>query len=105
VTYAGLSSTWQRLAGFKQGNDEPVLHTSEGLSGQAPILHASVCSASQVTTEPNTVLILDFSDSDTVTSQFYEDGSVVVNHLDMYCTNVLMYHTMVLLAHPTKVRC
>ncbi len=28
----------------------------------------------------------------------------VISHLDMYPTNVLMYHTMVLLAHPTKVR-
>ncbi len=28
----------------------------------------------------------------------------VVSRLDMYCTNVLMYRTMVLLAHPTKVR-
>ncbi len=29
----------------------------------------------------------------------------VVSHLDMYCTNGLMYRTMVLLARPTKVRC
>jgi hypothetical protein len=29
----------------------------------------------------------------------------VVSCLDMYCTNVLMYHMMVLLARPTKVRC
>jgi hypothetical protein len=29
----------------------------------------------------------------------------VVSRLDMYRTNVLMYCTMVLLAHPTKVRC
>ncbi len=28
----------------------------------------------------------------------------VVSRLDMYLTNVLMYRTMVLLAHPTKVR-
>jgi hypothetical protein len=28
----------------------------------------------------------------------------VVSHLDMYRTNVLMYRTMVLLVHPTKVR-
>jgi hypothetical protein len=28
----------------------------------------------------------------------------VVSRLDMYCTNVLMYRTMVLLARPTKVR-
>jgi hypothetical protein len=76
VADAGLSSTWQRLAGFKQGNNEPVLHTSDSLLGQAPTLHASVRPASQVTTEPNTVLFPDFSDSDTVTSQFYEDGSV-----------------------------
>jgi hypothetical protein len=25
--------------------------------------------------------------------------------IDMYCTNVLMYRMMVLLARPTKVRC
>ncbi len=29
----------------------------------------------------------------------------VVSRLDIYRTNVLMYRTMVLLAHPTKVRC
>jgi hypothetical protein len=29
----------------------------------------------------------------------------VVSRLEMYCTNVLMYRTMVLLALPTKVRC
>jgi hypothetical protein len=34
-----------------------------------------------------------------------EDTKNVVSHLDMYCTNVLMYRTMVLLACPTKVRC
>ncbi len=28
----------------------------------------------------------------------------VVSHLDMYCTNVLMYRMMVLLVRPTKVR-
>jgi hypothetical protein len=28
----------------------------------------------------------------------------VISRLDMYRTNVLMYRTMVLLAHPTKVR-
>jgi hypothetical protein len=76
VTDAGLSSTWQRLVGFKQGNNEPVLHTSNGLMGQAPILHVTVCPASQVTTEPNTVLFPEFSDSDTIMSQFYEDGSI-----------------------------
>jgi hypothetical protein len=54
-----------------------VLHTSNGLLGQAPILHASVHPASQVTTEPNTVLFPEFSDSDTVTSQFYEDGTII----------------------------
>jgi hypothetical protein len=31
-------------------------------------------------------------------------GLAVVSRLDMYGTNVLMYRTMVLLAHPTKVR-
>jgi hypothetical protein len=31
--------------------------------------------------------------------------TAVVSHLDMYCTNVLMYRMMVLLAHLTKVRC
>ncbi len=31
--------------------------------------------------------------------------SAVVSRLDMYHTNVFMYHTMVLLARPTKVRC
>ncbi len=76
MTDAGLSSTWQHLVGFKQGNYEPVLHTSNGLLGQAPILHASDRPASQVTTESNTVIFLDFSDLDTITSQFYEDGSV-----------------------------
>ncbi len=30
--------------------------------------------------------------------------STVVSHLDIHCTNVLMYRTMVLLARPTKVR-
>ncbi len=30
---------------------------------------------------------------------------LVVSHLDMYCTKVLMYRTMVLMARPTKVRC
>ncbi len=29
----------------------------------------------------------------------------VISRLDMYCTKVLMYHTMVLMARPTKVRC
>ncbi len=29
----------------------------------------------------------------------------VISRLDMYRTNVLMYRTMVLLAHLTKVRC
>jgi hypothetical protein len=29
---------------------------------------------------------------------------LVVSRLEMYHTNVLMYRTMVLLAHPTKVR-
>ncbi len=76
MTDAGLSSTWQCLAGFKQGNNAPVLYTSNSLLGQAPILHASVRPASQVTTEPNTVMFLEFSDSDTITSQFYEDDSV-----------------------------
>ncbi len=76
VTDAGLSSTWQHLAGFKQEKNELVLHTSNGLLGQAPILHASVRPASQVTTEPNTVLFPEFFDSDTVTSQFYEEGSI-----------------------------
>ncbi len=35
----------------------------------------------------------------------WDEGVVVVSRLDVYRTNVLMYHTMVLLAHPTKVRC
>ncbi len=30
--------------------------------------------------------------------------NTVISRLDMYCTNVLMYRTMVLLALPTKVR-
>ncbi len=30
--------------------------------------------------------------------------ATVVGHLDMYHTKVLLYHTMVLLARPTKVR-
>jgi hypothetical protein len=30
---------------------------------------------------------------------------IVVSRLEMYCTKVLMYRTMVLLAHLTKVRC
>jgi hypothetical protein len=76
VTDAGLSSTWQCPAGFKQGNNEPVLHTSNGLLGQAPILLVRVRPTSQVTTEPYTVLFPEVSDSDTITSQFYEDGSV-----------------------------
>ncbi len=62
VTDASLSSTWQRLVGFKQGNNEQVLHMSNGLLEQASILHVSVRPVSQVTTEPNTVLFLEFSD-------------------------------------------
>jgi hypothetical protein len=34
----------------------------------------------------------------------YLDFVSVVSRLNMYCTNVLMSRTMVLLAHPTKVR-
>jgi hypothetical protein len=35
----------------------------------------------------------------------FAKGNTVVSRLDMYRTNVLMYRTMVLLVHPTKVRC
>ncbi len=37
-------------------------------------------------------------------SPLFEGPGPVVSCLDMYRTNVLMYHTMVLLVHPTKVR-
>jgi hypothetical protein len=76
VTYAGLSSTWQCPSRFKQGNNEPVLHTSNSLLGQAPILLVRVRPTSQDTTEPYTVLFPELSDSGTITSQFYEDGSI-----------------------------
>ncbi len=32
-------------------------------------------------------------------------SKLVIGRLDMYRTKVLMYRTMVLIAHPTKVRC
>ncbi len=32
-------------------------------------------------------------------------ATLVISRLDMYCTNLLMYRMMVLLAHLTKVRC
>ncbi len=32
-------------------------------------------------------------------------GGSVVSRLDMFHTKVLMYRTMVLMVHPTKVRC
>ncbi len=33
------------------------------------------------------------------------DKEAVVGRLDMYRTKVLLYHMMVLMARPTKVRC
>ncbi len=41
---------------------------------------------------------------ETVINMMKEEKGIVVGRLDMYRTNVLMYHTMVLLAHLTKVR-
>ncbi len=77
MTDAGLASTWQRLAGFKRGSqNEPVLHASDGLLGQSPILHPSVRAIPHNSVERDTVLLEEVSDTGSVTSQFYEDDSV-----------------------------
>ena len=77
VTDAGLASTWQRLAGFKPGSlNEPVLHTSDSLLGQSQILCASVRAAPQVSVEHDTFSFLEVSDTNSMESKFYEDGSI-----------------------------
>jgi hypothetical protein len=82
VTDAGLASTWQRLAGFKHKRlDEPVLHTSDGLLGQSPILHPSVRAIPCDSAEHDTFLLGEILDAGMVTSQSYKDGSV--NFLDI----------------------
>jgi hypothetical protein len=37
-------------------------------------------------------------------SKHWCNQEIVISRLDMYRTNALMYHTMVLLVHPAKVR-
>jgi hypothetical protein len=48
VTDGGLSSTWQRLAGFNRANGEPVPHTGDGLLGR---MDSHVHATPQVMTE------------------------------------------------------
>ncbi len=73
VADGGISSTWQQLVGFSRANREPVLHTGDGLLGQ---MNSNVCITPQVTEEPESFSLPDISDAGSVTSQFYEDGSV-----------------------------
>jgi hypothetical protein len=47
---------------------------------------------------------LDISTRKSPTFSFPLVSPPVVCHLDMYCTKVIMYRTMVLMARPTKVR-
>jgi hypothetical protein len=77
VTDGGLASTWQCLAGFKRGSsNDPVLHTSDSLLSQSPILHPSVHAIPHDSMEHDTFSFPEVSDADSITSQFYEDGSV-----------------------------
>ncbi len=77
VTDAGLASTWQRIAGFKRRSlNVLMLHTSDGLLGQSQILHTSVRAAPQVPVERDTFSFPEVSDTKSVESELYEDGSV-----------------------------
>ncbi len=73
VTDGGLSSTWQCLAGFNRANGEPILHTGDGLLGQ---MDSHICAAPQATVEQESFSLPEILDAGSVTSQFYEDGSV-----------------------------
>jgi hypothetical protein len=87
VIDGGLASTWQRLAGFKRkSSNEPVLHTSDGLLGQSPILHPSVHAIPHDSMEGDTFSYPEVSDADSVTSQFYEDGSVTFSETPLPVT-------------------
>ena len=75
VSDGGLSSTWQRLAGFTRTSGEPVLHTRDGLLGTPNIAQATP----QGTAEPNSFSI---SEGENVSSEFYEDGRVSFSDTD-----------------------
>jgi hypothetical protein len=80
VTDGGVASTWQRLSGFKRGSrNEPVLHMSDSLLGQTPILHPSVRAIPHDSTESDTFSFPEVSEANSITSQFYEDGSVALS--------------------------
>jgi hypothetical protein len=73
VTDGGLSSILQCLAGFNHVNGEPVLHTGDSLLGR---MDSHVPAAPQVTAEQESFSLPEILDAGSVTSQFYEDGSV-----------------------------
>jgi hypothetical protein len=65
VTDGGLSSTWQRLAGFNCMSGEPVLHTGDGLLGR---MDSHVCTTPQVTVEQEFFSLPEMLDAGSVTS-------------------------------------
>ncbi len=94
VTDAGLASTWQRLAGFTHGSlNEPVLHASNGLLGQSTILHQSVRAIPRGSAERDSFPPKEISDTGTITSQFYEDGSVIFSDMPLPVTGETLHVT------------
>lgn len=68
VPDAGLSSTWQRLAGFLRGNGVPVLHTEDGLLDTTNPAQT----APQDTEEPNSFPVTSPQNAEHVS--FSEEG-------------------------------
>ena len=68
VPDAGLSSTWQRLAGFSRGNGVPVLHTEDGLLGASNTAQT----APQDTEESNSFAVTSPQNAEHVS--FSEEG-------------------------------
>jgi hypothetical protein len=106
VTDAGLASTWQRLVGFTRGSlNEPVLHASDGLLGQSTILHPSVHGIPRGSAERDSFPPEEISDTGTVTSQFYEDGSVNFSHMPPPVTSKTLHVTPQGSHTPSHVTC
>jgi hypothetical protein len=70
----GISSTWQRLAGFKHANGDPWIQPDQRPLSCTPISKMGNTSESQLTTAK--FLPSESQDEQSVSSEFFDDGDI-----------------------------
>jgi hypothetical protein len=70
----GVSSTWQRLAGFKHANGDPWIQPDQRLLSHAPISKMGNTSESQLPMAK--ILPSKPQDEQSVSSEFFDNGDV-----------------------------